>query len=296
MKKFVIVSDSSCELTAEERKKYDIEYLPMYVTYNNESVYADLDWSELPAKEFYDIMRGGTRIFTSQVTAIDYQERFESYVKAGYDVLSISCSSGLSASIKASHVAREEVLKQYPDAKIFCVDSLICSGGLAMLCIHASKLRAEGKTIEETAAAIEELKWNINQAGTVDDLKFLKAAGRISASKALFGTLLNVKPIIVSNQQGENVSVEKAKGRMNSFRRLAELIAEWYTGTTVTDVYLAHADCLADAEKVKAHLAEKLPNVNVHVSILNPVVGASCGPNTLIAYCEGPRKPDTTDA
>jgi len=295
-KKFVIVSDSCCELTEDMRKEYGVEYIPMYLSYDDKEIYADVDWKVLPVKEFYNILRANTRIFTSQIPAFNYQERFEEYLKQGYDILSISCSSGLSASVKASMVARDELKETYPDAKIYCVDSLNCGKGLGLLCIYASRLRAEGKTIEETAQAIEDIKMKVNQLGTVDELKYLKRAGRISASKALFGTMLSVKPIIVSNTEGENVSIEKTKGRSNSMRRLAEMTKEKYTGEAISEIFVSHADCPEDAEKVKDYILELIPNANVVISELNPIMGASCGPKTIAVYFVGAEKPNTANA
>lgn len=292
MKKFVIVSDSTCDLYEELRKQYDVEYLPMYMSYDNTSLPADLDWKTLSAKDYYDLQRNGTRVFSSQVPAGDYTERFEQYIKDGYDILSISCSSALSSSVNASMVARDQLLQTYPDAQIVCIDALNCSFGLGILCIYASKLRSEGKDIHQTAQAVEELKGYVNQFGTVDDLKYLKRAGRISSTTATFGTLLNIKPIIVSNTKGENVSVEKAKGRLKSIRRLAELVRENYTGDKVEGVFIAHGDCLDGAEKLRDAILELMPNTAITIGILNPAMGASCGPNTLSLYFVGQPKPD----
>lgn len=292
MKKFVIVSDSCCDLDETVRKQYDIEYIPMNISYDDVSLPASLDWEKLSVKEFYDILRSGKRVFTSQVALQDYLNRFEKYVADGYDILSISCSSGVSASVKASIVARDELQTKYPEAKIICIDSLTCSFGEGLLCLLASRLRAEGKTIEETAQAIEDIKTRVHQVGTVDELKYLKRAGRISLGKALFGALLNVKPIILSNAKGENISSEKTKGRANSMRRVAELTAEKYTGEQVSEIFISHGDCADEAETLKAFLLEKLPNANVTIGVLNAIMGASCGPKTLGVYFVGVERKD----
>lgn len=295
-KKFVIVSDSCCELNQEMRKRYDVEYIPMYVSFDGKELCADVDWKEISVKDFYDVLRGNTRIFTSQVPSHDYLKRFEQYINAGYDILSISCSSALSASVKASFVARDELIAKYPEATIVCIDSLNCGKGLGLLCIYASELRSNGKSIYETAKAIEELKMNVNQLGTVDELKYLKRAGRISASKALFGTMLSVKPIIVSNTNGENVSTENVKGRTNSMRRVAQMTKELYTGGGISDIFVSHADCSDDAEKLKGYILEFMPNAKITVDTLNPIMGASCGPKTLAVYFVGKEKPNTDNA
>ncbi len=295
-KKFIIVSDSCCDMDEKTRKLYDVEYIPMYISYDDKSLQADLDWKELSAKEFYDIMRGDTRIYTSQVTAFDYTERFEKYITEGYDILSLSCSSALSASIKASKVARDELKEKYPDAEIVCIDSLTCSYGLAILCILASKLRAEGKNIHEVAEELETIKTNVNQIGTVDELRYLQRAGRISSGTAFFGALMSIKPIIVSNTKGENVSVEKAKGRKNSIRRMAELTKEKYTGEKINEIFISHGDCLEEAETLKRIVSEQLPDVKITVGMLDPIVGASCGPKMLAVYFVGQAKPNTDNA
>ncbi len=291
MKKFVIVSDSTCELTQDLRKQYDIDYLPMYISYDDKSLCADVDWKDLSAKDFYNLQRDDTRVFTSQVPASDYQQYFEQYIKQGYDILSISCSSGLSASVKASMVARDELKKAYPDAEIICVDSLSCSLGLGLLCMYASNLRAEGKTIHQVAQALEDIKMNVNQVCTVDDLKYLKRAGRISATTAVFGTLMGIKPIIISNDKGENVSIEKVKGRLKSLRRLAEITKERYTGEKIDGIYITHGDCIESAEKVRDLILELLPDAKITIGVLNPIVGASAGPNTIGVYFVGQPKP-----
>lgn len=292
MRKFVIVSDSCCEMDETLRKQYGIDYIPMYLAYEDKSLHADIDWKELSYQDLYNLLRNDVRIFTAQVTAFDYQERFEQYIKEGYDILSISCSSALSASIKASMVAREELLKTYPDAKIYCIDSLICGMGIGILCIYASKLRAQGKSIEETAQAVEDIKMNINQVATVDDLKYLKRAGRISSTTAIFGSLLNVKPIILSNVKGENVSGEKVKGRIKSLRRLAEMIKELYTGDQVEEIFISHGDSLENAEKLRDLVLELMPDAKINIAVLNPIMGASSGPECISAYFVGQPKPN----
>ena len=287
MRDFVIVSDSCCEMYENKRKQFGVDYLPMYLAFDDKEARTSIDWEDISEKEYYGILRKGTRIFTSQVPSIDYKNCFEKYVKQGYDILSISTSSGLSASVKASYVARDEVLEQYPEAKIVCVDSLICSFGLYILCRYASNLKRGGKTIEAVATAVEELKMNVNQIGTVDDLNILKMAGRVSASAAFFGSLLKIKPIIISNEKGENVSVEKLNGRVKSLRRLAELIASRYTGKVDDEIFIAHADCEEDAKIVKEFTLEQKPHAKVTVRHIGPIVGGSCGPGMIGAYFVG---------
>lgn len=287
MKKFVIVTDSCSELGKEFREKYDIEYIPMHLHYNDTEIIACLDWSIISYKDFYEMLRQKVRIKTAQINAAEYKENFKKYLDAGYDILSISCSSALSASVKASYIARDELLKEYPDSKIICIDSKNACFGLGLLCITASELRAEGKTIDEVATWVEEHKLKMNQECTVESLQYLKQAGRVSAASAFFGGILSVKPIIISDVHGQNTAVEKVKGRANSFNRLIERFKDEYEDLPYQKIYVVHGDCEEDAKKLKGMINEVLPDKEVNISTIGPIVGSTTGPGTIAIYFYG---------
>lgn len=194
----------------------------------------------------------------------------------------ISCSSALSASVKESYVVRDELLKKYQGSKIICVDGLNSSCGLGMLCMRASELRAEGKSIDEVAKEIEKLRFFINQDITPEKLSYLKQAGRVSAASAFFGGLLNIKPIIISDAKGQNVAIEKVKGRQTSMDRLVDMFAENYTDVPYQKIMICHGDCLEEAKKLKEQLlAVLVEEPEIHIEYIGPIVGASVGPGTL---------------
>ena len=290
MKKFVIVTDSCSDLNAGLREKYDIEYLCMRVIEEIADRPADLDWNFMPAKTFYDKMRSGVRFTTSQVTRQDYADRFEQYINEDKDILSISCSSALSGSYAASVKAREELLKKYPQAKIYCIDALNACIGLGLLCITASKLRAEGKTVEETAAFIEANKLKMNQLAFADDLVYLKRAGRVAPTSAFFGGLLKIKPVIISDAAGQNVAVEKVKGRASVTKRVLQLFSERYeAGFPYQIVAVAHADGGEEAQKFAESVRAIMPDKQVEFlfDYIGPIVGATVGPGTMAVYFFG---------
>ena len=289
MKNFAIITDSCSDLDKAHREAYDIDYAPMGINYEDKEgnivdLPADLDWKDLSVKEFYDLMRNGTRIRTSQVRHDTFKEKFEEYLKKDYDIIYLSCSGALSASIKASRVVREELLKDYPDAKIYCIDSLNSCAGLGLLCMNASALRKEGKTIEEVAAFIEENKLRMNQFATVEDMTYLKRAGRISAMKAAFGGLLGVKPVIISDALGQNTATEKPKGRKNSIRRLAQLMAETYVKMGIDKLFVLHADNSEDGQMLVDEVKALIPDADVDFGYIGPIIGATTGPGTLAVY------------
>lgn len=289
MENFVIVTDSCADLERELREKYEIEYIPMGLTVGDKSYPADLDWKDIPVKQFYDIIRGGTRIITNQITETVFTEHFTKYLEQGKDVLYIACSSALSASYKSGVEAAKKLNEKYENAKVVCVDSLMSCYGLGILCITASEMRAWGKTIDEVAEWLDANKLTMNQECCVDSLKYLKMAGRVSASSAFFGGLLNIKPLLISDAKGQNFAVEKVKGRKNSIERVAARFAERYEDVPYQHVFISHSDCAEDAEIFKAAVEAALPgkNLNIHVGYIGPIVGASVGPGTLAVYFYG---------
>lgn len=289
MNKFVIISDSLCDLHEDLRKQYDVDYVPNRAYVGETEYDADIDWKTVDLKEFFDYMRDGNRITTSQISATVCKEKFESYLKEGYDILSISCAEALSASVNVCRRAGAELMEKYPERKIVCVDSKRCSGALSLLCIRASQLRAEGKTIEEVATWLEENKKFTHQMGTVEKLAYLKRAGRVSASSAFFGGLLNIKPILISDVHGNNVAVEKVKGRATSLAKLVEKTVENYRKSEYPDVFVQHADDEEEAKLVKEELLKRLDltDEQIHIGRINPVMSASTGPGTVAVYFFG---------
>ena len=289
MRKYVIVTDSCSDLNENLRSKYDIDYIPMHMTYDGKDVLADLDFKELSYKDFYKMLRDGTRFTTAQITANEYTERFEKYLSEGYDILSITCSSGLSASYQTSLGVKEELLKKYPDAKIRCVDSLNACFALGLLCIIASDMRKEGKTIDEVADFVEKNRLKSNQECTVEKLTYLKQAGRVSASSAFFGGLLNVKPIIISDALGVNAAIEKVKGKKMAYDRLIERSTTSYDPSLSKYVIFGHADCEEEALELKRLFLEKVKveKENIFVEKIGPIIGATAGPGTVAIFFMG---------
>lgn len=288
MKNFVILADSCCDLDKNTRSEYEIEYIPMHFTVDGKEYPADLDWKDFSPREFYDIMRNGKRVTTSQTSANEFKEKFEFYAKENTDVLYLGCSSALSASVKSAEIAAEDVKNRYPNAKLVCIDTLVSCLGQGYIAVEAAKLKRQGKGIEEIADFVEKNKLRFDQEATVESLHYLKLSGRISAASAFFGSMLAVKPIIVSDALGRNVAVEKVKGRQNSFKKIAERVLNGINSEKYKDVYLAHADCENDIKTLLALLKEKLPaDINYHTGYIGPIVGASVGPGTVAVFFYG---------
>ena len=287
---FQIISDSTSSLDKATREKYDLDYARMLLSWgdNNEERYATLDYENPSFSEYFNIMRGGERIYTDMVTADEYTNVFSKYLKEGLDVLYIGCSSKLSGSVELAKKLAPEIEKNFPGRKIYVVDALTSNAAQKYLVIDAAKLRNEGKSAEEVYKWVEENKYDYQNYATVGTLTYLARAGRVKAAKAFFGNLFSVKPLLYNNRAGENVSYSKAKGR-GSIEALALEIKKYITNPEKQEkIYIVHGDCLDDANELKNKIMELIPELKeVEVTELDPIVGASCGPDTLIVGFKG---------
>lgn len=293
MKKFAILSDSSCNLNSEQMKEYGIDaILSMHFYVNDKEYDASGDWTSFGAKEYYDTIRQGCSLRSSQVSYAAYERAFRSCLEDGRDILSLSCSEALSSSVKESIVARDRLQKEFPDAKIYCIDTHNCTYSLAMILIEAAKKRDAGESIDDVAAWIEAYKQHFNEVGTVDKLTYLRNAGRVSASAAFFGGVFSVKPIVVYDEVGHNVAIEKVRGRKASLNRVAEYIKQYGDLDTNNNVCIAHADCLEDAKEVGKKVQELFEGkkINFYYGYIEPGVGSAVGPGTIIASFYGDPK------
>ena len=282
MRDYVIITDSSCDLDAQFREPYGIRAVKMHYYLDDVAYDSDLDWKAISPEEFYGAMRNGAKVRSAQVNVEEYKAAFKEILDEGCDVLSISCSSNISASVKASYMARDELKAEYPDAKIICVDGLRACHALGILVMTAGEMKAAGKSIEEVAEWLEENKLTSNMVGSVDKLTYLKNAGRVSATSAFFGGLLNIKPIIIADALGRNFACEKVKGRNASLLRTAEIVKENYLDVPHQKVFISHADCLEDAETLKKMIWEQLgKEIPIYIGYVGTSVGTAVGPGMI---------------
>ena len=286
MRDYVIFVDNCSNMTKEAREPYGIKIVYMHFFMDEKMYDASPDFEKVSNVDFNNFMRGGKRITTSQITVNEYEAAFEEVLKENKDILYIACSSKLSASIKEGEIAKDNLLKKYPEAKIEVVDSYTSTYALQMMVMDAAERQKAGVSLEENVAKVIEDRYCYNYFATPEKLTWLKMAGRVSAPSAFFGGLLSVKPIIINSKIGENVAVEKVKGRRNSYQRIAELAKEWIDPSKHNKIYVAHADCLEDAKEFASVILEVCKDIKLDVEygFMEPCVGASCGPG-MLALC-----------
>ena len=294
MSKFAIITDSSCDLNKEFRQENKIDYAKMMLNWKDEKGeihenIADIDWEVLSAKEFYDLIRNGTRISTAQVTMQNYLDVIEPHFKKGEDVLYLACSSGLSASLNTARMLYENELKeQYPERRLVVLDTLRAGMAQGLIVKRAAALKNEGKTMDEVVDILEKEKRSYKEVGIPETLSYLKRAGRVSAGAAFFGNIISLKPILVFDEKGSNVAKEKAIGKKKAFKRMAEMIRDDIVDPENQEIFLMNADCKEEnVEAFKAAINEQVKVKNIIAEPLGPIIGASSGPGTIIVNYRG---------
>ena len=293
MKKFAIIGDSTCDLTDELRKEHEIDYCRMMVSWTgkdgvNKEIYASLSWEEISHKDYFDLIASGTRVFTTQVTEQEFDLVFGKHLEKGEDILYIGCSSALSASVSLAKNLVAKFEKKYPGQKVMVLDPLNSCMGQGIMLMMASKLRQEGKSLEEVYNYIEEHKLEVHQLATVENLDALKRAGRVKASSAFFGNLFGVKPILISDAKGNNFAIEKQKGRRNALLRVVEMAKEEALEPEKQICWVSDAECKAeDIQLLVEHLKSDVHFLDVRVVPMGPIIGASTGKGTVGVYFLG---------
>ncbi len=277
MKNFVITADSNCDLLESYIKDKQIGIIPHYyvlegITYGDEV--------NLTPKEFYDKMKGGLMPTTVASNPEVIRKTFQSYIDQGFDILHISFSSELSGGCSNVVTGARELCEENPDAKIIVVDTLNASLGEGMFIMKAVRLKEEGKTIDETAAWLEEHKMDYCVRFTVDDLNHLYRGGRISKTTAFIGSMISIKPILYLNTEGKLVALSSARGRKKSLNTLCDEVISGIGKYKDSDdpICIVHGDALEDAKYLAGQIQEKLPNKEIIINYISPSIGAHSGP------------------
>lgn len=282
---FEIVTDSSCNLKEEMIDEFGLHVLPLTFMVDGEQRQSYLKGQVTDLQQFYTMMREGKVITTSLPNLADSEALLRGLLEAGRDVLYLGFSSGLSGTYEAISLLRNQLAAEFPERKIFSVDTLAASGGEGLLVWHAVQKAREGLSIEELRDWVEQHKLNLAHWFTVDDLMFLWRGGRVSKTSAWAGTLLNIKPVLHVDDEGHLIPMEKVRGRKKSLNALVDHM-EKSAIPPVADqmVFITHGDCLEDAEYVADKVRERFGVRDVVINYVDPVIGAHSGPGTMALF------------
>jgi len=291
MNPYVFMTDSDSDLPYRYVDELELSMVYMPYIVDGKEYMDDLGRGGTQ-KEYFDNMRAGAAPSTSLLPLGAYLEIFEPVFASGKDILFVAFSSQLSGTINNIYAAREELLEKYPERKMIVVDTLSISAPQSILILKAHELYRAGKTMEEVAQWLEENKLRAQAWFTVDDLKYLRRGGRISAVAATMGTLLDLKPIITETKEGKLVSTDKVRGRKSALRLIADKAAENIDDPASAMPIIMHADAPEDAERLEKMLRERIPELpQIQIWYVGPVIGAHCGPGTVAICYFGKERP-----
>ena len=284
MSNYQIITDSACDLPESLLQELKVSKVSLSVLFQGDS---RTDSVDAGIQEFYDGLRAGEVATTSAVNPDGWANVIEPAFQAGQDALVLAFSSGLSTTYQSAVIAANELMEKYPERKAYVVDTLCASLGQGLLVWYACRKRDEGYSLEALRDWVEENKLNLCRWFTVDDLMFLKRGGRVSATTALVGTMLQIKPVLHVDNEGHLINVAKARGRKASIEALAKKVAELGEGFNNETMFISHGDCLEDAEYLARILKEKHGAKHVHINHVGAVIGSHAGPGVLALFFLG---------
>ncbi len=290
MREYIIMTDSSCDLPLEIVNDLEISVLPLSLVIDDKKYYNYLDERDITFSEFYKLMRNKKTSKTSAVNPSDFVNEMEKFLKQGKDILYLGFSSGLSCTYNNANTAVDQLLKIYPDRKIYTVDTLCASLGQGLLVYLTAMEKQKGKSIEELRDFAENIKLKVCHWFTVEDLYHLKRGGRISSSTAVIGSMLGIKPILHVDDMGKLINVSKVRGRKASINELFNKVKENAIIPSQQTVFISHGDCLDDANYLADLLKKELNVKEVIINYVGPVIGTHSGPGTMAIFFLGNKR------
>ena len=284
---FKIVTDSCANLTDSQIEEYGLEIISLKYRIGNEEFNSYVKGKKTDYARTYKLLREKEMITTSLVSREACDEVILPILENGEDVLVIAFSSGLSGTCQNIKLAAEDYKEKFPDRKIIVVDSLCASLGQGLLVHYCVKEKNSGKTIEEVAAWAEENKGSICHIFTIEDLFFLKRGGRLSGASAVLGTLIGIKPMLHTADDGKLYVTGKVRGRKASMDALVDSLDKQGKDIDGQDIFIVHGDCEKDALYVGEQIKKKYGVKNFVYNLIDPVIAAHAGPGTLAVFFVG---------
>ena len=273
MQKIALITDSACDLDLNTLKENNINLLPLRIIYSNSDYRDRIDISP---QEVYDNLEKEVPK-TSLPSAQETEEILNKLEEEGYThVICISISSGLSGSFNALRLALED----HPKLTSFVYDSKILAYPQGEIVLEVAKLIKEGKSYEEIVREIPEIRKRVIGYFTINTSEYLKRGGRIGRLAGTVGELLNLKPIITTDEDGVYYNVAKVRGRKQSLSKMTELL-KGYLAKGKCEVAVLHAGCEDEAIKYMNSLKDLTNVVSIKIAEISPALGIHGGPGLI---------------
>lgn len=295
MAEYVLLTCSTADISGEQMEEYGAEYIKFSYFINGVEYKDDLGVT-LPHSELYQMMKNGCDTKTSQPNAEAYKEFLSPFLNSGKDVILLNLSSGLSGAHTSAKMAQMELAAEYPERKIYIVDSLGASSGMGLLLDKMSSLKKQGLTIDELYAWTENNKLKVHHWFFSTDLSFYVKGGRISRVAGWFGTILKICPLLNVDKSGKLVPREKIRGKGAVINQIVNKMVENaqngrdYSGKC----FISHSACYEDALCVAKKIKEGFPRLDgdVVINSIGTTIGAHTGPGTVAVFFFGRERED----
>lgn len=273
MQKIALITDSACDLDLNTLRENNINLLPLRIIYSNGDYRDRIDISP---QEVYDNLEKEVPK-TSLPSAQETEDILNKLEQEGYThVICISISSGLSGSFNALRLALED----HPNLTSFVYDSKILAYPQGEIVLEVAKLIKEGKSYEEIIKELPEIRKRVIGYFTINTLEYLKRGGRIGRLAGTVGELLNLKPIITTDEDGIFYNVTKVRGRKQSLSKMTQLLKE-YLDKGKCEVAVLHASCEDEAIKYMNSLKDLTNVVSIKIAEISPSLGIHGGPGLI---------------
>lgn len=290
MSDFVLSCCSTADLSAEKFESLNVSYI--YSTFRmNGTTYPDDLGKTISYKDFYKAMADGAETSTSQINQDEFKDYFRSILESGKDILHLSLSSGLSGTYNSARLAVEDLKKDFPDRKIYLVDTLAASSGYGLLVATLSELKAQGMGLEELYKWAEDNKNKLHHWFFTTDLTYFVRGGRVSKASGFIGGVLGICPLLDVNDEGKLTPRAKIRGKKKIIPEIVERMkAHAQNGTEYSGrCFISCSACFDDARLVADLVEESFPNLNGKVEIfdIGTTIGSHAGPGTVALFFWG---------
>lgn len=293
MSNYIVSGSTTADLSKAHFEKINVKYI-CYRYQLGGVTYVDDLGETMPLFDFYEKMANGAETSTSQINVEEFVAYFRPFLEQGLDVLHVCLSSGITGVLNSANLAKELLMSEFPDRKLYIVDSLAASSGYGLLLDAMASLRDQGMSIDELYQWTEENKLNVNHWFFSTDLTFYIRGGRVSKTAGAIGQLLNICPLLNIDYQGHLIVREKIRSKKRAFKTTVDKMAELADDGTAYSgkCFMSHSNVLEDAEEVARQIEERFPHLDGKVQINNigTTIGSHTGPGTIAVFFWGKKR------
>ena len=293
MSAFILTTESPADLSKEYYEETGIPYIPYHFQVKDGELLTDWVGAGMTIAQLSDMMNQGVVPKTSQPNTAEYEEFFEPYLQAGWDIFHVVFSSGLSGAYNACLAAVEELKEKYPERRIVAVDSRAAAPGFGLMVDEVYTRYKKGASMDELEDFVLKNRDHLQHWFYVTDLKYLKN-GRVSAASAAIGNMLNICPLMFVDKEGKLNVYEKIRGRKKIINATVEKMVQHAKDGTgyYGKCFIGHFNAYDEAVTLKEAIEERITGIDGGIRIfeIGKTIGAHSGPGTIALFFWGDEK------